>query len=129
MSAISSVVFGPLRIARLPGILLQVEEVGPALRRVLQLVAVIAQHEAVDEAPTPQVLTVGGDIDVLAADLAPSSFTKRPSSQPSASSSDLHLDHIPVQIAALHLGAQDADAAVQNSSFIGTPAAFLNGSK
>src|SRR5262249_6076873 len=96
----------------LAGIFLQVEEIDPALGAIPQLVAVIAQTEIVENGPDAARIRHFRDIDVLAPHPAPVELQVEPLFAADREFVRFDLDQIPIEIAALHFGADDANAAV-----------------
>ena len=93
-------------------ILLGVEEVGPALRRVLQLVLVVAENEIVHDGADAAGIDARRQIGGLATDLRVVDLLEQAFLAANRQFVALDLDDIPGGRATLHLGAQHADAAV-----------------
>jgi len=115
--------------AALARILLGVEEVGPALRPVLQLILVVAENEIVHDGADAAGIDGRRQIGGLATDLRVLDLLEQAFLAANRQFLALDLDDIPGGSTTVHLGAQTPMPPSLDSSFIGTPVAFLNGSK
>ena len=102
----------PLRIAALAREFLGVEEVGPAGRRGLDLVAVVGEHQVVDDRADAAGVHGTGQVACGATDLGDVELLVQALVAADLELVGLDLHDVPVVVAALDLRAQHAEAAV-----------------
>jgi hypothetical protein len=106
----------PLRIARLPGNFFESKKSAQPVGAALVLVAVVGEHQVVDDGADAARVHGAGQVACGAADLGDVELLVQAFVAADLELVGLDLNDVPVVVAALDLGAQHAEAAVHDSS-------------